>query len=82
MESIIFNESNLDYFNSLFNNLNDFQTLLEAIPISTRYIPNSSAMLCSYYDDPQIPMWDDYRVLKGFETIGYIKDRESKNRSF
>ena len=56
MESIIFNESNLDYFNSLFNNLNDFQTLLESIPISTRYIPKAPVMLCSYYDDPQIPM--------------------------
>ena len=82
MDSIVFNEQNLDYFNSLFNNLNDFQTLLESIPISTRYITNGSAMLCSYYDDPQIPTWNDYRVLKGFETIGYIKDRESKNRSF
>lgn len=82
MESIVFNESNLDYFNSLFNNLNDFQTLLESIPISTRYLRATSAMLCSYYDDPQIPTWDDYRVLKGFETIGFIKNRESKNRSF
>ena len=37
MDSIVFNESNLDYFNSLFNNLNE--TCISDIQISmTKYI--------------------------------------------
>lgn len=81
MEDIKFNENNLDYFNSLFNKVEDLETILESIPIADKYIKGNGPMLCSYYDKPDIPIWNDYRVLKGFEDAKIIFNKESL-RSF
>ena len=81
MEVIKFNEDNLDYFNSLFNKVEDLETILESLPVADKYIKGNGSMLCSYYDKPDIPTWNDYRVLKAFEDAGIIKNRESL-RSF
>ena len=77
MEVIKFNINNLDYFNSLFNKVEDLETILESLPVADRYIKGNGSMLCSYYDKPDIPTWNDYRVLKAFEDSGIIKNRES-----
>lgn len=69
MNIINFNSENLNDFNKIFNNVEDLQTILDTIPISEKYIPGASEMLCSYYDDPKIPIWDDYRMLKGLEKV-------------
>lgn len=81
MDDIKFNESNLDYFNSLFNKIEDLETILTTLPISAKYLKGTSPMLCSYYDKPEIPTWNDYRILKGFEDINFINNRE-RDRSF
>ena len=81
MEVIKFNTDNLDYFNSLFNKVEDLETILESLPVADRYISGNGSMLCSYYDKPDMPTWNDYRVLKAFEDAGIIKNRESL-RSF
>ena len=81
MEVIKFNTDNLDYFNSLFNKVEDLETILESLPVADRYINGNGSMLCSYYDKPDMPTWNDYRVLKAFEDSGIIKNRESL-RSF
>ncbi len=81
MEDIKFNENNLDYFNSLFNKVEDLETILESIPIADKYIKGNGSMLCSYYDKPDIPTWNDYKILKGLEDAKIIFNRESL-RSF
>lgn len=82
MNIINFNPDNLNDFNKIFNNIEDFNTVLETIPISEKYIPGASEMLCSYYDDPKIPTWNDYRILKGFEEIYPNLNTTFRERTF
>lgn len=78
MDVIKFNESDLDYFNSLLNKIEDFEVILDTLPISVNYMRETVPMLCSYYDKPEIPTWDDYRILKGFEEAHIITERKSE----
>ena len=47
MEVIKFNEDNLDYFNSLFNKVEDLETILESLPVADRYIKNNGSEIAN-----------------------------------